>query len=86
MQLLHYLLARVISWWFASGIFFLTEENAGEEEAELKTEGERESKKPCVGRFGSFVARFNDGLTLGISTYGNSGLPVDGESSSPSFI
>ncbi len=35
--------------------------------------------KPCVGHFGSFVGQFCDGLSVSLSTYGASGVPVNGE-------
>ena len=35
-------------------------------------------KKPCVGRFGSFVGQFNDGLSVSLSTYGSTGEPENG--------
>ena len=54
----------------------------GEEQLEREPDGANEqaakSKKPCVGRFGSFTAQLADGMMLSLSTYGPSGEPEDG--------
>lgn len=46
---------------------------------ELPTAGESPPEKSCVGRFGSFTAQFNDGMTLSVSTFGPSGEPPNGK-------
>jgi hypothetical protein len=54
------------------------EKGEAEEEPQETKEEPKKPEKPCVGRFGSFCAQFDDGLSLSLSTYGSSGLPVNG--------
>lgn len=51
----------------------------GERKVVAEKQEEKKAEKPCVGHFGSFSALFSDGLNVSLSTYGASGMPINGK-------